>query len=209
MDIPKNLGGARLGAAVERSEHRAEPDLADPGLPDLPSRGRDGRLVQRDDGPPVALVAALDHEDRPPHDPGEPVGPVAERRQRSAGGQPDPHRGHPFEAGPGEDGVREVRRPDHHAGDVPDLRPATEHAVKRRHHAGRDVLGGPGLDLGEHPPAAHEDRVGVGPADIDPDAVGKPRFSHSKPGDCHRAARGAGGAERPGNGLKALTRRAA
>ena len=143
MDVPEDFSSAGLGAPVEGSEHRAERDLAEAGLPDLSSRGSHGLLVKRHDGTPVAFVAALDHKDGAPHDPGKPVGPVAKRRQGSAGRQAYPDRGHSGEAGSGEHRVRKVRRPDHHAGDFPSLCPVAENAVKRRQYTRRDVFGGP------------------------------------------------------------------
>ena len=166
VDILEDLGGAGLGAAVERSEHRAERDLAEPGLPDLSSRGSHGLLVERHDGTPVALVAPLDHEDGAPHDSGEPVGPVAKRRQGSAGRQAYPDRGHPRQAGSGEHRVREVGRPDHHPGNTAGIGPSAEYASERRQHPGGHVFRGPGLDLGENLPAAHQHGVRVGAADI-------------------------------------------
>jgi hypothetical protein len=42
-----------------------------------------------------------------------------------------------------------------------------QHRLKRCDDAGRDVGGGPSFDAGEHFRAVHDDRVGVGAADVD------------------------------------------
>ena len=68
--------------------------------------------------------------------------------------------------------------PDDHPGNICGLCPA-EHSVKRLHHPGGHVLGGPGLHLGEHLAAVHQYCVGMRAPDIHSDASPVKEIHHS------------------------------
>ena len=69
------------------------------------------------------------------------------------------------------DGVREVRRADHHRLDLRRLDAAArDQRAERRHDPARDVGRGGRLYLGEHAALVHQHRIRVRAADVDTDA---------------------------------------
>ena len=162
--------GVRLALGVERREHRGDRHRGDPGRPD-PARGiAHASLVERHDGPAVVFVAALEHDDLAAHEGCEVVGPVDEGRQRRAGRQADPDRGHAGEVAPLDDGVREVRGADHDGIDRTARPHRGQELAKRRRDAAGDVGGRRGLDGMDDGVAVEQNRVGIGAADVEADA---------------------------------------
>ncbi len=132
-------------------------------------------LVERHDRPAVVIVPAFEHEHRAAHEFGEILRPIAERRQRGRGRQPDAHRGDAGEPLPLHDRVDEMRRPDHDAAD----RFARDVGVRRKlrqrsDDAGRDIRRRRRLDRVYNLSVRKQYRVGIGAADVDPDP---PHFS--------------------------------
>ena len=163
---------ARLGFAlrVDRAEHRGDRDRADTLGPDVGGDAEEFGFVERRNLAAVELMAAVSEigviADRAP----EIFGPVDHRRQRGGRRQAKTHGGGRREVAPLHHRVGEMGRADHD--DVDRLRLQTgcrEHGLERRDDARHHVRRRHGLDAGEDLRAVHDDRVGVGAADVDAD----------------------------------------
>ncbi len=101
-----------LARRVDRREDRGDRDGADAAVADLPRRPPHADLVERHDRPAVVIVPAFEHEHLAADRACEILRPIAERRQRGRGRQPDAHRGDPAEPLALHHRVDKMRRPD-------------------------------------------------------------------------------------------------
>ena len=127
--------------------------------------------IERRDLAPVELVTPVTEVGVAPEHLGQIVGPVDHRWQRQGRRQSQSHRGGRFQPLALDDGIREVGRADHDAGDLGRRRSGRLQDVSQR---GGDAGGHVGscrrLDLADDRQPVHEHGIGIGAADVDPDA---------------------------------------
>ncbi len=168
--LAQDLRRLVLARRVERREDRGDAGRAQAALADAPRRPAHAGRVEGDDGPAVVLVPALQHDDLAADQRGQVGRPVDEGLEGGAGGQPDPDRGDRRQVAPLDDGVGEVRGPDHHGVDRAPvharfLEQASQGALDARGH----VRGRRGLHGVRDPVVLEQHGIRVGAAHVDAD----------------------------------------
>ena len=172
--------GFELG--VDRTEHRGDRDRSDALGFDVGGNAEQFGFVQRRNHATVELVAAMGEIGMIADRASEILGPIDHRRQRRGSWQAEPHSRGRREVPSLHHGVGEMRGADHDDVDRLGLQTRRrEHGIQRRHDAGHHVRRRRLLDAGEDLCSVHDDRVGVGAADVDayPDHPALSRFNVS------------------------------
>ena len=169
--LAEDLRRLLLARRVQRGEDRGDADRGDPRLADAARRGSHAARIERDEGPAVVLVAALQHHDLAADDRREILGPVAEGLEGGARGKPDADRGDARQLAVLDDGVGEVRGAEHHRADRREAPGGPEQLGEGISHARGHVRGRRRLDRVEDALVLQQHCVGVRAADVYTDSA--------------------------------------